>query len=283
MRMTRVLACAILVAGFGLVALSAANAQNLSDAQTPAEFPPAAFKGKQFVDSRGCIFIRAGIDGKVTWVPRVTRNRMAICGYKPTFPTGTVTVTAPARTPVAPVRITLAPPVVAKPAPVARPAPVRVVAAVSVPAPAAPAAAPVVATVQIGPDTRIIPRHVYENRQNTLIAAVPDGYRPAWEDGRLNPHRAEGAAVPDAPGTGFVLPKGYKPAWDDGRLNPNRGAATAAGDARSDRIWSRTLPRRLRHIPVDDTRVVQLQRTARVRVPRARAPSRASRAAWHDR
>ncbi|WP_422047769.1 SPOR domain-containing protein [Shimia sp.] len=70
--------------GFG-----AAHAQSISDRQTPAEFPPANFQGKQFVDSRGCVYIRSGVDGVTTWVPRVTRDRKVICGFKPTFDAAT--------------------------------------------------------------------------------------------------------------------------------------------------------------------------------------------------
>jgi len=309
MRAIRVIACAILAASFASDAPTAANAQSPSDAQTPANFPPASFEGKQFVDSRGCIYIRAGIDGNVTWVPRVTRSRKAICGYKPTFPTGTATAAAPAPTPAAtpttPARITPTPPVVAKPAPkpvtAAKPAPVRVVVAVkpakpaavattapgAVAAPRTPSPAPAATVfstksasymVPVGPN-RIVPRHVFENRQNTLVTAIPAGYRPAWNDGRLNPHRAEHSAAPDAPAAGFVLPKGYRPAWKDGRLNPNRGNRIAAGDARTDQIWERTLPRRLRHVPFDDTRA-QLAPTAPTY---ARSPSRVSRTAWNGR
>ncbi len=319
MRVIRVIACAIIVASFGPVAPTAADAQSLRDAQTPADFPPASFNGKQFVDSRGCIYIRAGIDGNVTWVPRVTRSRKAICGYKPTFPAGIATVAAPTATPTptaaptptatptATVRITLAPPVVAQPAPVAaapakratpvKPAPVattapraaapiRVATRTPSPAPAATvfsakSGKSAASMVVVGPN-RIVPRHIFENRQNTLVTAIPAGYRPAWNDDRLNPHRAERGTAPDAPATRFVLPKGYRPAWDDDRLNPNRGNRTAAGDARTDQVWQRTLPRRLRHVPLDDTQA-QLAPTAPVGTTYARSPSRVSRTAWHGR
>ncbi|WP_251410289.1 SPOR domain-containing protein [Lutimaribacter degradans] len=53
--------------------------------QIPANFPPSSYAGKQFVDNRGCIYVRAGIDGNVTWVPRMTRARKHICNAQPTF------------------------------------------------------------------------------------------------------------------------------------------------------------------------------------------------------
>lgn len=104
-----------------------APAQNLREAATPAEFPPASFTGNQYVDSRGCVYIRAGIDGNTTWVPRVDRERNVLCGAQPTFGGARPQVVAaprPAGPP--PEEITLAPQ--------ARPAPA--------PAPAAPAAEP---------------------------------------------------------------------------------------------------------------------------------------------
>lgn len=60
------------------------SAQAQSDG-IPAEFPPSSFEGNQFVDSQGCAFIRAGISGVVTWVPRVDRQRNQLCHFQPTF------------------------------------------------------------------------------------------------------------------------------------------------------------------------------------------------------
>ena len=69
MKLTRIIASGIIL---GSVALTTLDAQTLRNAQPPAEFPPASYTGKQYIDSRGCIYIRAGIDGNVTWVPRVS-------------------------------------------------------------------------------------------------------------------------------------------------------------------------------------------------------------------
>ncbi len=51
----------------------------------PSEFPPSSFSGNQFVDSDGCAFIRAGVGGVVTWVPRVDRRRNQLCSFQSTF------------------------------------------------------------------------------------------------------------------------------------------------------------------------------------------------------
>ncbi len=82
MKLTRVIALSVLVGQLGLCVV---HAQSFSPMDSPAEFPPSSYKGKQYVDSRGCVYIRAGIDGNVTWVPRVSRDRKVVCGFKPTF------------------------------------------------------------------------------------------------------------------------------------------------------------------------------------------------------
>lgn len=219
MRLTRIIsfaACAlVLTVGMGL-------AQSLRDAQGPAEVPPSSFKGTQYVDSRGCVFIRAGIDGNVTWVPRVTRSRELICGQTPTLSAGAVATTQPVPE-VAP-----APPAPRQPrvaeAPAANPPVVRRAPA-AVARPVVPAAAPLPAPVETndsataqstsdiaGPTTRVVPRHVFEQRSLKRPSRVPEGYVPVWDDDRLNPRRAE--------------------------QNLN-------GIAQTRLVWTRTVPRRL--------------------------------------
>lgn len=46
--------------------------------------------------------------------------------------------------------------------------------------------------------TRIIPKHVLANRQNTQNLQIPKGYRSVWTDDRLNPNRAEQSIVGQA-------------------------------------------------------------------------------------
>ncbi|WP_299349872.1 SPOR domain-containing protein [uncultured Shimia sp.] len=84
MKLTRVIAITVVAASLGLAAN--VHAQSLKNVDTPNEFPPTSYKGKQYVDSKGCVYIRAGVDGATTWVPRMTRDRKVICGYKPTNP-----------------------------------------------------------------------------------------------------------------------------------------------------------------------------------------------------
>lgn len=45
----------------------------------PAELPPPDFLGQQYVDSRGCAFVRAGTGGVDLWIPRVSREGQPLC------------------------------------------------------------------------------------------------------------------------------------------------------------------------------------------------------------
>ena len=150
----------VLLFGLGLgMSLSAgAAAQSLRAVDGPAELPPAGYAANRYVDSRGCVFIRAGYGPNTVWVPQVTRDRKLLCGQAPSLP----------------------------PEPAAGPAP-------------KPAAAP------------------------PAPAGLPAATRPA-----------------------ATVPKGFRPAWNDGRLNPLRGPRSSAGDAAMARIWTDTVPMRLK-------------------------------------
>ncbi|WP_397542458.1 SPOR domain-containing protein [Roseovarius salis] len=108
MRLASVLATAAIVVSCGAATVQAQS----SDKIVPAEFPPDGYQGRQYVDSKGCVFIRAGVDGNVTWVPRMTRSREHICGFKPTL-TASARPDTPAPRPAAE----------SEPEPAAKPAP----------------------------------------------------------------------------------------------------------------------------------------------------------------
>ena len=51
----------------------------------PSELPPEAFTANTYIDSRGCVYVRAGLDDVVHWLPQVTKTRTPVCGRSPTF------------------------------------------------------------------------------------------------------------------------------------------------------------------------------------------------------
>ena len=69
-----------LVAGLILAFGSPALAR---DPIRPAELPPTGYAGQQYVDSKGCMFVRAGTAAEVLWVPRVARDGTPFCGNPP--------------------------------------------------------------------------------------------------------------------------------------------------------------------------------------------------------
>jgi Sporulation related domain. len=87
MQALRTVSVAVLLAttGMAVIGVHQSDARSLSNSEQPAEYPPLSYKGTQYVDSRGCVYVRAGDGAAVHWVPRVTRSREVLCGFKPTF------------------------------------------------------------------------------------------------------------------------------------------------------------------------------------------------------
>ncbi len=225
-------------AALATLGAGAPQAQTIGVIDSPAELPPASYGARQYVDSKGCVFVRAGFDDAVIWVPRVTRDRDQVCGYKPSLSGAGEAASAPQTVAAAPAAVSKpartarvgAPIETVAPKPVARPAAPEVVKAPAskppsapppkmvarIPAPRAtpqpmrpamtaavrPAPSMTVRTAAPAPATktridratqlhgkRIVPRHVWEAR-DPQRPVVPEGYRAAWQDDRLNPYRA---------------------------------------------------------------------------------------------
>ncbi|MCX7558903.1 SPOR domain-containing protein [Sulfitobacter sp. F26204] len=314
MKLTRILAILAMAGSFGVAAQTDFVAAQIRE-QQPAEFPPSSYKGKQYVDSQGCVFIRAGIDGNVSWVPRVSRDRKTVCGFKPTSAGRAVAeVQKPAQEPV---QITLnnAPAAVAKPAPAAvRAAPRRAAQAakprraaapvvvrqtaprrVAAPKPKIVPTAPQIVTpapqatrtalvqgqggcrgasaisaqylrgtgVRCGPQSQPIVGLPVRPADAPRVAAAQPGSHAQPRAAVLRNHFDTGASqttanvsshtriVPKHVAQNRVntrnvqVPRGYKTVWDDDRLNPYRAEQDLAGRADMLLVWTQTLPRRL--------------------------------------
>ena len=269
-----------------IIGLSTGNlsAQALRNADEPAEFPPASYTGKQYVDSKGCVFVRAGFDGAVTWVPRVSRKRTVLCGFEPSLSGSQVATAAPAPAPEPkpePIEIIVATPEPAKPAPApaANPRPAastpRVVAAAPAPRVTTPVVrvqpprqvAPVVSTqpVRVATPRVMTPRpgaaarvasacanasatsQIYLRTANGhVVRCGPQGDHPGAYALSGTAYAPTGGAILRVPPAPEIKPPaGYRAAFEDDRFNPNRGKQTREGFAQMRLIWTAGVPRRL--------------------------------------
>lgn len=214
--------------------------QTLSSLGGPAELPPASFTADQYVDSRGCVFIRAGYGGQETWVPRVSRDRQPLCGYEPSLPGGTAVASAPEpQEPEVEIELTVVDPGPTTPAPtpVPEPRPAAPVAA-EAPTPAAP-------TPQRVVSCQGLPSGAAQYMQGSDVRCGPQQHHPSPGQQLRPAAAAAGIGAPEIQLAPVVIPEGYRQAWDDGRLNAARGLqyATPEGDAQMAALWSDTVPR----------------------------------------
>ncbi|MCH2165312.1 MAG: SPOR domain-containing protein [Marinovum sp.] len=145
-----------------------ALAQIDADRAVPAEFPPASYTARQYVDSRGCVYVRAGVDGATQWVPRVARNRQVICGFTPSL-SGAAAQTATATPAVNPNVVQITPVESTE-----EPATSTETAAAPGPAPAAPRVqTPEPATTTATPSAPAPPATTTARASNTTTATQP--------------------------------------------------------------------------------------------------------------
>lgn len=230
-----------------------AGAQSLAQLGGPVNLPAAGFSGQQFVDNRGCLFLRAGFGATVNWVPRVDRQHRPLCGYPPTFGAASIAAVEVDVAPAPQVRVTV-PVVTAKPV-VAKP--VIVVARPSYAA--ADLAGPASGQIGCWSAAPRLERVLLRTGGTALVCTRGDGTLTGWRSphfprtagagavlsGRqVTAEMMTGAAVLGSPRNNAVPtpPRGYELAWKDDRLNPLRGVGTAAGQAQQDQVWTQDVP-----------------------------------------
>jgi len=166
----KLLSAVVLAAVFGV---NSVEAQSVARVGGPANLPPPGFTGQQFIDNRGCVFLRAGYGGQITWVPRVGSNRKAMCGLPPSSAARAAIEVASEAEAARPAPLPAPKPVVMA-APMAAPAPKVIMAAKPAPVLAPPVLAPTLAApVAVAVPSRSVPSRPAPSRPAPYVAVSP--------------------------------------------------------------------------------------------------------------
>ena len=274
------LACSVVVSG---PVVASAQSDVVVAGTTPAEVPPSAFNGRQYVDSAGCVFVRAGQGDVVAWMPRLTRSNEPLCGYAPTNIEATqrpetAAVTAASATPTAtqlasvkevtlvsaprlgasntsPVLIATATDVVMRPATRAAcgATALRLGHRIGCDTASEDGSSNLVA-IQIPPQTRNSTHGLEGLNGKDLRRTAPARIVVASDATYSFSSGAQGTVIVGSVETAkrlsrdtqrIAVPRGYKEAWTDGRLNVFRGVGTDNGTSQMRRTWTESVPQRL--------------------------------------
>lgn len=231
---------------------TSANARILRGEMTPAEIPPTSYKANQYVDSKGCIYIRTGYGGEVTWVPRITQQRQVMCGAQPTAVAGS-------RRPSDVVQTTAQPTTVVRTeqptttAEVRRPRQVTAFdwttflfgtgrserVAVRAQEPVVTVTAPVVVSQPV----QVATVQTYANSGVWTVRTGPQAVHPSFYAQQSGVQVTRQSAEIGLPHV--VVPAGYKSLLPVDYAPQTRGHGTAEGKVAMDLLWTQTMPRRL--------------------------------------
>lgn len=240
----------------------------------PRELPPKGYTQLQYVDSRGCAYLRAGFGDDVRWVPRVGPDKAAMCNQTPTLKsaraamadldaatTADASTAALAAQPGPPLDAMAPDRRAARTAP--RPTTPQTAAAQSaeVKAVAPDATTGPVRTIACAAETPFLQRVPLADGGTTLVCSTAQGQLSGLRPPILS-HGTPGQGLSPAPAPAsapsakplparrmpvpeLMVPEGYVAAWKDDRLNPRRGIGTETGQAQQDGLWTRRTPARL--------------------------------------
>lgn len=240
-------------------------AESLSDIGPPRELPPKGYTQQQYVDSRGCAYLRAGFGNDVRWVPRIGPDKAALCNATPTLksaraamadlaaasPAEAAQPAQPAESTQTGARATLTRPALPLDA---IPADRRNAGTAPRLAQAGSAPANPAGTVTCTAEAPVLQRVPLVGGGTALLCTAADGrlsgFRPPLFSGTGPQAARQGQTQIPAPARrpaapALVVPEGYVAAWKDDRLNPLRGVGTEDGQAQQDGLWTRRTPARI--------------------------------------